>query len=223
LKTVPAAARQPLWDLPTRLFHWSIVLCLPLAWWSAENERYEMHQWIGCAVLTLVVSRIVWGFIGSRHSRFSDFLVSPRVALAYLRGASPASAGHNPLGGWSVLLMLALLLAQAASGLFNSDDTLFSGPLHYAAGTPLRDAMGVVHEVAFNALIALVLLHIAAVLYYQLRHREKLLQAMVRGSAPGREGRAAPVSPWLALAILALVAVALWWGLEQAPQPQLLW
>ncbi len=216
-------SKYPLWDIPTRLFHWTIVCCVVLAWWSAENERYELHEWLGFTIIALVVTRIAWGIFGSPHSRFSDFLVGPRRVLDYIRGVAPASAGHNPLGGWSVVAILLLLLAQGVSGLFNSDDVLFSGPLYYAASTGFRDAMGVVHEIAFNALVVMVGLHIAAVFYHQWRRREKLLQAMVRGSAPGKEGRAAPVSPWLALATLALVALALWWGLEQAPAPQLMW
>jgi cytochrome b len=210
---------QPLWDVPTRLFHWLVVGCVALSWWSAEMEYYDVHEWSGCTVIVLVVSRIIWGFIGSRHSRFTDFLVGPVAVRDYLKGRPPRSAGHNPLGGWSVLLLLALLLTQAGSGLFNSDDVLFSGPLYYWGSSGFRDAMGVVHELAFDALLALVCLHILAVLYHQLRRREKLLQAMLHGSAQGREGRAAPVPWWWAVAIVMLVALALWWGLAQAPQP----
>jgi cytochrome b len=213
------AGVHPLWDIPTRVFHWLIVCLVPLAWWSAEQERYDLHQWTGYSVLVLVVSRIVWGFLGSRHARFADFLVGPAAVWAYLRRQGAASAGHNPLGGWSVLSMLSLLLLQAGSGLFNSDDVLFSGPLYYAASTGFRDAMGVVHEVSFNALLALICLHILAVLYHQLRLRENLLQAMLRGSASGREGQQAPVSWWRAAVIVALIATALWWGLGQAPEP----
>lgn len=208
-----------LWDLPTRFFHWAIVCCVPLAWWSAETQNYELHQWIGCTVLVLVVSRVAWGFLGSPHSRFRDFLAGPAKALAYLRGQGRGSAGHNPLGGWSVLALLFLLLAQAVSGLFNNDDVLFSGPLYHAASTGLRGFMGEVHDIAFNALLVLVGLHIVAVLYHQLRLKEKLLQAMVFGSAPGREGRAAPAPSWRAVVIALVLALALWWGLQQAPQP----
>lgn len=208
-----------LWDTATRLFHWAIVCCVPLAWWSAETENYDVHQWVGQMVIVLVVSRIVWGFVGSPHSRFSDFLVGPRKVLAYLRGENVGSPGHNPLGGWSVLALIFLLLAQAVSGLFNSDDVLFSGPLYYAASTGFRDSMGQVHEIAFNGLLALVALHVAAVFYHQFRLKEKLLQAMVWGRAPGREGRATPAPLWRALVIVALLGLALWWGLEQAPQP----
>ena len=208
-----------LWDIPTRCFHWLIVLCLPLSWWSAENDNYTVHQWLGYTLLVLVVTRIVWGFLGSRHSRFNDFLTGPSRLLAYIRGGSDAGRGHNPLGGLSVLALLSLLLLQAVSGLFNSDDVFFSGPLHYAASSSLRDAMGVVHDLAFDGLIALVCLHILAVLYYQLRLKQPLLQAMIRGSAENRTGQSAPVPWWRALVILVIVAMLLWWGLAQAPQP----
>ncbi len=217
-RTVSTAA-QPLWDIPTRVFHWSIVCCLPIAWWSAETERYEVHEWTGYTVLVLVLSRVVWGFVGSRHSRFGDFIVGPGALLAYLRGARATSVGHNPLGGWSVVLLLSLLLLQAVSGLFNSDDVLFTGPLYYWADTGFRDTMGVLHDVAFNILLALVCLHIIAVLYHQLRLKEKLLQAMLRGSAEGREGTERAVAWWRAVCVLLLIALALWWGLEQAPKP----
>jgi cytochrome b len=194
-----------------------------LAWWSAETERYDLHEWTGYTVLVLVATRVAWGFVGSRHSRFADFLVGPGAVLAYLRGAQAHSAGHNPLGGWSVMLLLSLLLLQAVSGLFNSDDVLFSGPLYYWANSDFRDAMGVVHDVAFNALLALVCAHILAVLYHQLRRKEKLLQAMLKGAAQGREGRVPPVAWWWAALIAMLVALALWWVLEQAPTPDFSW
>lgn len=216
--------RQPLWDVPTRLCHWLIVCCVALSWWSAEMEYYAVHEWSGYTLIVVVASRIIWGFIGSRHARFADFLVGPARIRDYLKGRPAASAGHNPVGGWSVLLLLTLLLLQAGSGLFNSDAVLFSGPLYYWGSGEFRDAMGVVHEVAFNALLALVCLHILAVLYHQLRRREKLLQAMLRGSAPGREGREGPVPWWRAVVVVTLVTLALWWGLSQAPQPTpLLW
>jgi cytochrome b len=215
---LPSVA-QPLWDIPTRVFHWLIVCCLPLSWWSAEQEWYDLHQWTGYTVIVLVATRVMWGFLGSRHSRFADFLVGPGVVLAYLRGGPTNSAGHNPLGGWSVILLLSLLLLQAVSGLFNSDDVLFSGPLYYWADSDFRDTMGVVHDIAFNVLLALVCVHILAVLYHQFRLKEKLLQAMVRGRAEGREGTQRPVPWWWAAFILGLFALALWWGLEQAPKP----
>jgi cytochrome b len=213
-------ARFPLWDLPVRVFHWSIACLVPLAWWTGENQNYDAHQWIGYAVIVLVLTRVLWGFFGSAHARFTDFLVGPGGVLAYLRGEEAGSPGHNPLGGWSVVVLLLTLLLQGVSGLFNSDDILFSGPLYYAADTGLRDAMGAIHEIGFNVLLGLIGLHLAAVCYHQFLRREPLIQAMFKGAAAGREGRAPAAPWWLALVVLGLVALALWWGLEQAPQPQ---
>ena len=139
---------------------------------------------VGEVDLIIEVREVV--FIGPR----ADFLVGPRAALAYLQGRGERYAGHNPLGGWSVLLLLSLLLAQAVSGLFNTDDVLFSGPFFYWADDGFRDAMGVVHDVVFNALLAMMALHIFAVCYYQLRRKQKLVQAMVSGSA-----RSVPIGP----------------------------
>jgi cytochrome b len=218
VSAVSDKAKQ-LWDLPTRICHWLLVVCVPGAWLAAEMDWLEVHEWLGYTVLVLVVSRIIWGFVGSRHSRFSDFLVGPGAVLAYLRGESAASAGHNPLGSWSVLLLLLLLLTQAVSGLFNSDDVFFTGPLYYAISSSMRDTMGLVHEVAFNLLLGLVALHIAAVIYHQRWRREPLVQAMVRGSAAGREGRAAAVSSWRAVLVVGGVALALWAVLAAAPAP----
>ena len=170
----------------------------------------------------LVVFRVLWGLVGSRHSRFTDFLVGPARVLAYLRGGAASTPGHNPLGGWSVILMLIFLLLQAVSGLFNADDVMFSGPLNYWASTELRDAMGVIHDNAFNALMLLVLLHIVAVVRYQ-RRGEKLLQAMIRGEADGKKGQGAIAPLWLALVLVVLLSLALWWILAQAPQPVFMW
>lgn len=214
---------HPVWDLPTRLFHWSLLVCLVLAWWSAEFERYDIHEVTGQVIIVLILSRIVWGFLGSVHSRFADFLVGPTSVLAYLRGRPSPTPGHNPLGGWSVLALLSLMLLQAISGLFNSDDILFSGPLYYAADPPLRDLMGVVHEWAFDILLGLIALHVVTVMYYQFWLKKQLIQPMVVGTANDRAGDRAPVRAWKAVLIVAVIGVLLWLGLEQAPQPQPLW
>lgn len=218
-----APSRHPLWDWPTRLFHWSLPVLLPLAWWTAEEGQMERHQWIGYTVLVLVVFRLGWGLIGSRHSRFTDFIRGPGTAYAYLRGRIPAGAGHNPLGGWSVLVLLLLLLTQAVSGLFNSDRILFDGPFYHVVDGSTRDFLGVVHEWAFNGLIAMVVLHLLAVAWHQLRLREKLLQAMLLGRAEGREGEAPAVPVWRALVLIAVVCGLFWWVLQQAPPPPRFW
>ena len=214
---------HPIWDIPTRLFHWSLVICFVLAWWSAEFERYDIHEVTGKIMIVLLLTRIVWGFVGSAHSRFSDFVAGPSSVRAYLGGQPSLTPGHNPLGGWSVLALLSLLLMQAISGLFNSDDILFSGPLYYAAPQSLQDLMGVVHEWVFDLLLGLVALHILAVLYHQFWLKKQLIQPMLVGTAADREGRKAPVRSWKAALIAIALAALLWLGLEQAPQPQSFW
>ena len=217
------ASAHLVWDLATRLFHWSLVVCFALAWWSAKFERYDIHEVTGQVMIVLLVTRFVWGFLGSVHSRFSDFVVGPGSVLAYLRGQPSPTPGHNPLGGWSVLALLCLLLLQAISGLFNSDDIMFSGPLYYAAEPQLRDLMGVVHQWTFDILLVLIALHILTIMYYQFRLKKQLIQPMLVGSATDREGHKAPVSALKAVLVAIVIALLLWQGLELAPQPQPLW
>ncbi len=212
-----------LWDLPLRVFHWSLVILIPLAWWTGEEGDFDWHSWVGYSLLVLVSARIVWGFVGSRHARFTDFFKGPGAVVAYLRGQAATTPGHNPLGGWSVVALLVVLLLQAVSGLFNSDDVLYNGPLYYAASTEFRDTMGVVHELAFDALVALVVLHLLAIAFYQWRKHEPLIQAMVRGRAEGKQGREAPRPWWLAVLIAGVLALLLWWGLSLAPEPPRMW
>lgn len=210
---------HPLWDIPTRVFHWSLPLLVGLAWWSAEQERYELHEWIGFTLIVLLASRLVWGVVGSRHSRFSDFVAGPRRVLGYLRHGESPTPGHNPLGGWSVLALIGLLLVQAVSGLFNTDEVFYNGPLYYAVKGSVRDTMGAVHEVTFDLLLGLVCLHVLVVLYRQFLRKDRLISAMVAGSAPGRSGLAPAVATWKALVIVLVVAGLLYWGLQQAPPP----
>lgn len=217
------AQTHPVWDFPTRLFHWIVVVCIALSWWTGEEGEFERHAWVGYTVLVLVVFRIICGLIGSRHSRFSDFLVGPDGILRYLRGQEADTPGHNPLGGWSVVVLLALLLIQAVTGLFNTDDVLFNGPLYYAADGDLRDTLGAIHDWNFNVLLAFIALHVTAVLWHQLRKREPLLQAMWRGKAEGKTGRQAAAPLWLAALIVIILAAVLWAVISNAPQPTSMW
>lgn len=210
--------KAPLWDLPLRVFHWSLPVLLVLAWASAELEALEVHEWCGYTLLVLVAFRIVWGFIGSRHARFSDFLRSPAAAIRYLRGQEPEREGHNPAGGWAVVAMLCLLLAQAVTGLFNSDDVGFTGPLVHAVDKGVADALAEWHEINFNLLLALVALHVGAVLFYLVRRQRNLIRPMLTGGESS--SGAAPAPLWLALVVLAVLAGLLYWGLSLAPKPQ---
>jgi len=216
-------ASHPLWDWPTRLFHWSLVVLLPLAWWTAEEGQMDRHQWVGYTVIVLVLFRIVWGFVGSYHSRFRDFLRGPVTVLGYVRGRIAAGPGHNPLGAWSVVVLLSLLLVQAGSGLFNSDRILFDGPFYHAVDSDVRGFLGEVHEWAFNALLGMVALHLLAIAWHQFGRREKLIQAMVKGRAEGKSGQRAPAPWWLAPLVLVAVTALCWWVLQQAPPPPRMW
>ena len=132
------SATHPIWDIPTRLFHWALVIAVLLSWVSQEEDYLQVHEVSGYVVLTLVCFRIVWGFVGSVHSRFADFVRAPGAVWAYLRGRGDRQQpGHNPAGGWSVLVMLLLLLVQALTGLFNSDELMHDGPFYHAPGFQL--------------------------------------------------------------------------------------
>ena len=209
--------QAPLWDLPVRLFHWSLPVLLLTAWLSAEFDALDIHEWCGYTALVLVSFRIVWGFIGSRHARFSDFLRSPAAAIRYLRGREPECEGHNPAGAWSVLAMLALLLAQGVTGLFNSDDVGFSGPLVHALDDELVDTLAAWHEVNFNLLLALVALHVGTVLFYLLRRKRNLIRPMLDGGASTTAEEPRPA--WLALLVIGALAGLLYWLLSLAPEP----
>ena len=120
------------WDLPTRIFHWTVVVLVAVSWFSADQGFMRVHLWSGLTLLALLLFRILWGVLGSTTSRFRDFLHPPRKVMAYLRARDDALyAGHNPAGGWMVALMIAVLLAQALTGLFSNDGLHFTGPLAY--------------------------------------------------------------------------------------------
>ncbi|MEM8497730.1 MAG: cytochrome b/b6 domain-containing protein [Pseudomonadota bacterium] len=223
--------KWPVWDLPTRLGHGLFIVAMLLAWWSAETQRTDLHQWTGYGIFVLVISRLIWGFVGSKPSRFATFVKGPRTVIDYLF-SSPEDAqaslpshkvvGHNPAGGWSVVLMLSLLLVQSLSGLFNSDDILFNGPLYHLVESEWQDRFGVVHDYAFNVLLVCIALHIAAVFFYTWRGKN-LLKPMILGADDDVYSDAPPKPSWRWLAILLIVAVALWAAVQSAPQPTSQW
>jgi cytochrome b len=221
LKIMNTEARFPLWDSPTRLFHWLLVIAVFLSWLSHELEWIQVHLWSGYSVLVLVGFRLLWGFWGSVHSRFRDFVSSPARVWAYWRRGEWSGVGHNPAGAWSVLALLLLLAAQALTGLFNSDGLLFDGPLHYALASSWTDKLGELHEWLFWVLAGLIGLHVAAVLYSQFfGARRNLLRPMISGGDSGRE---APVPAWRALVLLLLCAGLLGLAVYLAPSPPVYW
>jgi len=178
----PSRTRVRVWDVPTRLVHWLMVAGFAISWWTGKAGRLEWHRWSGYALLALVAFRIYWGFFGSSTARFRQFVRGPRVLANYLRGAWQAAPGHNPLGALSVLALLALLAAQVMLGLFAVDvDGIESGPLSEYVSFEAGRLAAKWHGRVFDLLLWLVALHIAAIAYYGLMKKQRLLAAMFHG------------------------------------------
>lgn len=216
-----ASTTVRVWDLPTRLFHWSLVVLICFSWWSAEERLMDWHRLSGITVLALVVFRLIWGFIGGSTARFSQFVRSPGRVLAYLRPGSNASrrAGHSPIGGYSVVLTLALLAIQVTTGLFAVDvDGIDSGPLSFLVSFDLGRAASEIHEISFTLLQVVIGIHILAILFYLLVRKLNLIRPMLTGSdkaletSEGALVRASPVKLVVAAAISAAFAYAVWKG-----------
>jgi cytochrome b len=209
----PAPERVRIWDWPTRAFHWLLVLLIAAMWWTAEYDRIELHAILGIVTAGLLLFRLLWGFLGSSTARFSNFLKGPRGVLSYLNGRSAHALGHNPLGGWSVAAMLALLTTQVTLGLFASDeDGDVIGPLSLWIEEDTVEWVTETHEWLFNGVLALIALHVAAILVYALKRRN-LVGPMLSGSGTAPQGtapmRTAPA--WrLLLASLLSASFALW-------------
>jgi cytochrome b len=179
----PSRTRIRVWDLPTRLVHWLLVLGFAISWWTGETGRLEWHRWSGYGLLGLMVFRIYWGFFGSSTARFRQFLPGPSSVASYLRGAWVVQPGHNPLGALSVIAMIILLVAQIVFGLFAVDvDGLESGPLSMYVSFDAGRAAAEWHEGIFEVLKWLVVLHVLAIAYYLLIKRQNLAAAMLHGT-----------------------------------------
>ncbi|MFO1427965.1 MAG: cytochrome b/b6 domain-containing protein [Steroidobacteraceae bacterium] len=226
-----AAASARVWDLPVRLIHWSLVLLVAAAWATRkiEGDYFRLHVWCGYLILLLAATRIVWGFIGTRHARFASFVRGPAVVLAYLRSqrAGPAQryAGHNPLGALMVVLLLVALLAQASTGLFANDQVAETGPLFGYVGIGLSDQLTRLHHKIADLILIAVGLHVLAVLAYLFVKHENLVRPMVTGrkpaaAVPAGEAIAGSRSV-LAVLVLAALALGLWWLVRSAPEGSL--
>jgi len=206
------------WDWPVRIVHWLLVVLIVVSYVTSQvgGNAMTYHMWSGYTVLTLLGFRVLWGFAGSTHARFGSFVAGPRAVSRYvadmMSGRSQAFLGHNPLGGWSVLAMLLALGVQAGTGLFANDEIITEGPLASRVSSATSDLLTTIHRYNFYVLLALVGLHIAAILFYLLVKRENLVGAMVTGRkrVPSEfaRGATATASIWLAAALLALVAIA---------------
>ncbi len=212
------------WDWPTRLFHWALVVLIALQFATAEFDvlSMEWHYRFGYATLALIVFRVAWGFAGSQTSRFADFVRGPATVMHYVKelfsapARKAAGVGHNPLGGWSVLVMLACVLIQAISGLFASDGIDEDGPYVDHVSTKTIKLMSRLHHLGETVLLVLIALHIAAVLLHWLVKHDNLTLPMLSGRKRIEAAQPYFVSGWRALILfaLAVAAVALlsWFG-----------
>lgn len=178
--------RVRIWDLPTRLFHWTLAAALVglTATGYAGGAWMEWHARLGALVLALLLFRVVWGFAGGRWSRFAAFLPTPARLYRYLKGPlSPEQrAGHSPLGALSIYAMLLVLLAQVLTGLVAEDGGGYTGPLNAWVSSAATATATLLHkQVGQWLLLALVLLHVVAIAFYRVARRRKLVQAMVDG------------------------------------------
>ena len=205
------------WDLPIRLFHWSLVIAVGGLWWTGERGPIETHALLGYVVLALLLFRILWGLFGSETARFASFLRGPAAGLEHVRhlaaqGPLPHPAGHNPLGGWSVILLLIVLLILSITGLFLYDDEIFWAPLNAFVTEETENQLGWLHHVAFDALLVLVALHVAAIFLYWAVKRSNLVGPMLTGRAAialdAREPRTASLI--LAVLLAALAGASVW-------------
>lgn len=198
-----------IWDLPTRLFHWALAALLVVSYLSAQFDALSLHFISGYAILAGLLFRFVWGLVGSDTSRFAAYLISPVAGFRHLgRMLQPEiddEAGHNAAGGWMVLIMLALLGVQVATGLFANDDALLNGPLARFVSKSTSDALSTVHSAAVNLILLAVAVHLTAIGIYAWGKKQNLLRPMITGKKklPAATRQPRMRSPALAAAVLA--------------------
>ncbi|MFH2135115.1 MAG: cytochrome b/b6 domain-containing protein [Pseudomonadota bacterium] len=184
-------AQVKVWDVPVRLFHWSLVAGFATAYFSAEMHKMTVHVWSGYALIALLLFRLVWGFVGNQYARFKSFIFSPQETLAYMRsirGGHPKHYyGHNPAGALMVFALLGLLLAIFVSGLVTLAVIDFEGPLLFMANSVSDETAYLfrhAHDWMVNIALLLIPLHLLGVVSGSLQHKENLVRAMVTGMKP---------------------------------------
>jgi cytochrome b len=204
------AMRTLVWDAPVRVFHWLLVLTFSVAWLTSESERWQLvHITAGYTMAGLVAFRILWGLVGTQHARFSDFVRGPRAVARYLKSLVSRNpehhAGHNPAGALAILALLALAVLTVGTGWASYNEI----------GGELFEE---VHEALASTMLAIVVVHVLAVLASSVLHRENLVGAMVHGRkpVPAAEGIR---SPWRSIAVLLLAAVLGFWWMQWQSAP----
>jgi len=201
------------WDLPTRLFHWLLVATIIFQYVSVEilEGTIEWHFIGGYVCLGLILFRIIWGMVGSYYARFSQFIVSPSKAITYLSANNQQHyLGHNPAGAYSIILLLSLLVTQASTGLFLTDDIFSNAPYYGTLPEAWEDTANFIHHNGFNFILAAVALHIAAIIFYKVKHNQNLTKAMITGNKPAPANEKNPVNArtnWILFLVCVAIAV----------------
>jgi len=202
--------RIRLWDLPTRLFHWSLVILVVASFVSGKlgGNAMNWHGKLGLAILGLLSFRVVWGIVGSSYARFAQFFPTPASVFTYLRGQWQGE-GHNPVGSLSVFALLAVLGFQVGTSLFGNDDIAFRGPLYDLISKDLSDQMISLHGLSVNLLLAIVALHLAAITFYTHVKKNNLIKPMLTGWKEVDEGGGESATGGGLLAFLAALLIAM--------------
>lgn len=224
----PAVTRR-VWDLPVRVVHWLLVIGIAGSYATHKLgvAYFKYHRWFGYLVVVLAAFRILWGFVGTRHARFTKFLRGPRHTVAYLvallRGAAQPTPGHNPPGGWMVIFLLCSLLAQGITGLFANDEIFNTGPLYGYVSDSLSLTLTSWHRRLFDWILIAAALHVLAVVAHRVFARHDLLGPMFTGRKPasqlGEHDAITSSRLWLAVALLAGISAVLSWLVVRAPVP----
>lgn len=217
-EAIASQRRILVWDLPTRLFHWALVAAVSVSVGTGLSRHMTWHLRSGFLALALVLFRVLWGLFGSESARFARFLRSPATALRHLRGMMRAEpdhdAGHNPAGGWMVLALLLIVLAEALTGLCATDGIMTSGPLADLVGDSWSDTLTHWHAAILKPLLfAAVGVHVLAVLLYFLAKGQDLVLPMITGRKilPMTVREPAMRSKLLALVLFAAIAAGVWY------------
>ena len=212
-ESTESRTRVRVWDLPVRLIHWLVVVLIAVSYVTAKTGHMDYHRYSGYALSGLVAFRLYWGWFGSSTARFAQFVRGPRAVFDYLRGSWPKAVGHNPIGALSVIVLLALMVAQIVLGLFSVDvDGIESGPLSNHVSFDAGRVAAHWHHEVFDAMLWFIALHVLAIAYYLVVKKENLLGAMFTGV---RE-YAVPVMPmrrahWFAFVVGVLLAAGVVW------------
>lgn len=199
-----------IWDSFVRIYHWSQVIILGSLWYTANEGLMELHFTLAYLLMALLLTRILWGFIGSETARFTHFLRPPSAVIAYLKTSQTRglhySKGHNPAGGYMVVALLILLLFQLSTGLFSNDDIISEGPLAYLVSYDTSRFITQIHHLNFDVLLGFICIHIAAVAFYRLKGIN-LIRSMCTGSIPSDDISPTMQHPAKAWAIFMIIFV----------------